>query len=74
MKPETLAFLKQHGQEIGQKAAQGDILCRRIVHLYQMYLSWNSDPGSLGLLEASVQEYRNHTASLPKRNPDMKFP
>lgn len=54
----TLTWLKQHGTTIGFKAAEGDLLSRRIVRLYTMWQAWQSDKAALALLESSIDEYK----------------
>lgn len=64
----TLNWLKQHGTTIGFKAAEGDLLSRRIVRLYTMYQAWQSDKVALALLEASIDEYKRRVEKGMRNN------
>lgn len=58
MDADTLDYLKRFGVVIGFRAAEGDLLCRRIIRLYTMHRAWQSDKAAEGLLKESIAEYQ----------------
>lgn len=67
MDAETLNYLKTFGIVIGFRAAEGDLLCRRIMRLYTMHRAWQNDTASEGLLKESIAEYQRRVGRKLKR-------
>lgn len=59
---ETRNYLSRHAMSIAAKAAEGDLLSRRILSLFFAYRAGKSDRAQLDLLRSSVQIYKNRVA------------
>jgi len=51
------AYFVAHRNEIEAKAMVGDRACLNILSLRRMFYACPNDPGALGLLCASIEEY-----------------